>query len=152
MRISEEDQISTDFDWFCVDQSGHVGHFASAGFKSIPSSVARSGEDLKAVTDFLKRLPARPGAHQIEGYLGPDQKSERYLRSFIAMADRGLYSFDIGSYLSPDIHYFRVASPREPLKANELPRMIREILSRTVLRDTSLSRSTRVSYMETLEI
>jgi hypothetical protein len=40
-----------------------------------------------------------------------ESQEERYLRSFIAMADRGLFSFDIDSYLGPNTAYFRVALP-----------------------------------------
>jgi len=152
MRISEEEQRDTDFDWFCVDEHGNIGHFASAGFKSIPPTVSESAEKLRSLEEYFASLDPVPGGHQFDEGLDPAWRTERYAHTFIAMADRGLFSFDIESYPRTDICYFRVASPKAPLRFDDLPDNIRTVLGRTVLRKRSLEHSSKISYAETLSI
>jgi hypothetical protein len=152
MEISEEEQSYTDFDWFCVDKSGNIGHFASAGFKSLPRSVICSAEDLALLKIFFKGLPAMSSGHFLDSNLEPEKRTERQTRSFVDMADRGLFSFDIESYLRLGVPYFRVALPIAPLRLEALPVRIREILCRTVLNDRLLLDSPLIPYQETLEI
>ena len=66
------------------------------------------------------------------------------------MADRGLFSFDIESYLRPGIAYFRVALPEAPLAIDELPPNIVKIISRTVLTGVRLRYQSQVFYDATL--
>ena len=62
MRISDDEQTYKDFDWYCVDGQGQLGHFASAGFKKVPPSVATSAEDLRFLTEAPRMflLPPAP--------------------------------------------------------------------------------------------
>jgi hypothetical protein len=143
MNIEEQDQWGTDFDWFCVDDAGEIGHFTTAGFKLLPKSVSSSAEDLKLVTDYFEKEAPVRCAHLIDG----DFKGN--LRDFLAMADRGLYSFDIETYGTT---YSRVARPEVPLRLIDLPKPIREIVGRTIMRERVLKDSSRVAYEETLEI
>jgi hypothetical protein len=153
-EISLQDQMDIDFDWFCVDVGGCIAHFTSAGFKRLPESVARSAEDLKFLERFFRdELPLRDD-HCVDEQL--DQKvpewrinAERYLRSFVAMAKKGLYSYDIGSYLEPGIEYFRVAYPKTPINISDLPEAIQKILARTFL-NVRFAASQRISYELTL--
>ena len=116
MRISDDEQNYKDLDWYCVDSEGRIGHFASAGYKRIPPSVAESSEDLNLLNEFFTSLPAAPHAHELDEQLTEQQRSERYLHSFVEMADRGLFSFDIETYPTPETCYFRVAIPKGPLR------------------------------------
>ena len=152
MRISEDEQSCTDFDWYCVDREGGIGHFTSAGFKLIPPSVAESSEDLNFLDQFFNNLNPVQDAHTLDEHLSPEQRTERYLRSFTAMADRGLYSFDIESYLKQGICYFRVAIPRRPLQFSDMPEKVREILGRTLLEDRLLQQCSEVPYSVTLSL
>lgn len=152
MRITEDKQTWTDFDWYCVDGEGCIGHFASAGFKQLPPSVARSAEDLNLLDEFFSGLPAVPDAHELDQNLRSEQRTPRYLQSFVAMADRGLFSFDIESYLRPDICYFRVAMPKSPLRLMELPENIRSMLGCIVLKDRAFGQCSCVPYLLTLSI
>lgn len=152
MRISEDEQNGTDFDWFCVDANGNIGHFASGGYKAIPPTVAESDEDLEFLAGFLEGLSDVPSAHRLDDHLGPESRTERYLRSYIAMANRGLYSFGIESYLTPGICYFRVALPASPLRFVDLPERVRAVLGRTVLKDRSFGECSMVPYSDTLNI
>jgi hypothetical protein len=150
MRITDEEQNHTDFDWFCVDRDGSIGHFASAGFKSIPPSVSESAEDLQFLIDFFAQLNARSEGHTVDALLPAEKRKERFLRSFTSMANRGLYSFDVESYLKPDSCYYRVAIPNAPIRFHELPEAVRSILGRTVLKGRLLVQTTAIPYSETL--
>jgi hypothetical protein len=150
MLIGEDEQMWTDFDWYCVDSEGRIGHFASAGFKRLPPSVAQSAEDLCFLNEFFHQLSTGPGEHELDNCLSAEQRTPRYLQSFVEMADRGLYSFDIESYLKTDACYFRVAMPKIPLRFVNLPARIQEILGRTGLRERALERISTVPYSLTL--
>lgn len=154
MEIGIQEQEDLDLDWFCVDEAGDLGHFTTAGFKRLPASVARSAEDLKVVTEYFRNAAAIDG-HGIDDGLAdeipdPANRGERYLRSFVAAADRGLFSFDIASYLKPGICYFRVAIPSKSLRFDELPDNIRDIVGRTVLKGKLLRACSRIPYQDTL--
>jgi hypothetical protein len=150
VRISDDEQKYKDFDWYCVDADGRVGHFASAGFKTLPSSVVESAEDLSFINDFFNDLTAVHDGHELDEHLTPECRTERYLHSFVAMADRGLFSFDIESYLRPGISYFRVAMPKEPLRFADLPNNVRGILGRTMLSGYLFAQSSAIPYSVTL--
>jgi len=150
VRISDDEQKYKDFDWYCVDADGRVGHFASAGFKTLPCSVVESAEDLSFLNDFFHELTAVLDGHELDEQLNPECRTERYLRSFVAMADRGLFSFNIESYLRPEISYFRVAMPKQPLRFADLPDNVRDILGRTMLSGYLLAQSSAIPYSATL--
>lgn len=152
MRISDNEQKYRDFDWYCVDADGRVGHFTSAGFKALPSSVVASAEDLDFLNDFFNELAAVRDGHELDEHLSAERRTERYLHSFVAMSDRGLFSFDIESHLQPESCYFRVAMPRHPLKFTDLPDNVRVVLGRTVLSGYSLAQSSAIPYSITLNL
>jgi hypothetical protein len=154
-EIAEDEQYERDFDWFCVDEAGEVGHFTTAGFKKLPRSVERSAEDRDVLEEFFERQLKGGRGYQVDANLSkeiPTLKSgtDRYLRGFVGMADRGLYSFDIETYLSPGSYYFRVAVPLRPLHVEELPRHIQDILGRTQLKGRLLKDSSRIIYEDTV--
>jgi hypothetical protein len=151
MRISDEEQKYRDFDWHCGDADGRVGHFASSGFKRLPISVADSAEELSFLNDFFTQRVAVHHAHELDEHLTPECRTERYLHSFIAIADRGLFSFD-ESYLRPEICYFRVAIPTQALCLADLPDDVRGVLRRTTLSGYLLAQSSAIPYSATLEL
>jgi hypothetical protein len=155
LEIGEQEQQDRDFDWFCIDEAGNIGHFTTAGFKRLPASVAKSAEDLDLVTKYFRDQLPVCGGHQVDDGLvteipDPMKRGERYLRSFVGMADKGIYSFDIEPYLKTDISYFRVASPLVPTRFRDLPARVQEIVGRTVLTGKLLSCTSRVPYQDTL--
>jgi len=152
MRISDDEQNYKDLDWYCVDSEGRVGHFASAGFKQIPPSVAESVEDLSCLDEFFSAIPAIPNAHDLDEHLTPECRTERYLHSFVSMADRGLFSFDIETYSKPETCYFRVAIPKHPICFEDLPERVREIFGRTALKSSSLEECSTIPYSATLKL
>jgi len=157
VEIGEDIQECRDFDWFCVDDVGEIGHFATAGYKRVPRSVATSLEDLDLVAEyFCKELRPKTN-YLVDQDLElefPDPKDRRsvHIQSFVEMAERGLYSFDIASYLRPNINYFRVAVPITPLSIDDLPKAVREIVSRTVFTGRLLRTTSRIPYVDTLDL
>jgi hypothetical protein len=155
LRISDVEQVTTDFDWFCLDMDGEVGHFTTAGFKNLPKSVASSKENLDLLTSYFQNAAQRCG-HSVDpevsvAFPDPKERGERYLKSFVAIACKGLFSYDIASYLKPGISYFRVASPSIPLHSSEVPAKIREVLGHTVLA-IRFRENPRIAYASTLDV
>ena len=66
MEIPFDKQARTDFEWFGVDEDDLIGHFTTAGFKRLPPSVAKSGEDLRTVTDYFGNVGPVRGAHTVD--------------------------------------------------------------------------------------
>ena len=150
MEITIEQQESTDFDWFCVDAENHIGHFTTAGYKLLPTSVAHSTEELAIVTNFFTRELSNRSAYSVEESVA--HEGSRYLHSFVSMASRGLFSYDIASHLSADARYFRVATPESPIKLDQLPEEIRTILEKTHWSGEPFSRLEVLPYEQTLTI
>jgi hypothetical protein len=157
VRIDDSEQEMTDFDWFAADEQRYLAHFATAGFKHLPASVTRCAEDLAAVTEYFQnRAPVFSG-HRVNPDIGRDRsdwkgeaEEARYLSSFVKMAARGLYSYDIETYVSPMTAYFCVAIPIRPLSLDDLPQEVREIIGRTVLKGVRLEATPRIEYGSTL--
>jgi hypothetical protein len=155
VKISEQEQKESDFDWFCLDLDGEVGHFTTAGFKRLPKTVTESKEELALLANFFLNVAPCYSEHIVDPELSvaipePQNRADRYLKSFVSMADKGLYSYDIASYIRSDDSYFRVAIPARPLHGSELPPEIRHILGRTVL-PTRLRQHSRIAYLSTLD-
>lgn len=158
MRITDDQMEVTDFDWFGVDEDGLIAHFASAGFKRLPESVVQSAEDLQTVADYFNQLAPSKGAYHVDPELAsrppwatPAAKT-RYLKCFGHMAERGLYSFDIDSYLGTNTAYFRVAIPESPVTIHELPGPLSDIVKRTLLSGIRLRTADKIPYAATLEM
>ncbi|WP_419698976.1 hypothetical protein [Mucilaginibacter sp. NFX135] len=128
--ITELEQETLDIDWFFI--SGESIAFVASGGGKLPASVAKSLERNQMLASFFRGLPVRS-----EIIINPDLNSvvttaidERYLADFMHMAERGLYSFDktvLNNFSEP--HYHLVARPVTPLKLDQLPAEIREIIS-----------------------
>jgi len=154
MEISIEKQLETDFDWFCVDDEAQIAHFTTAGFKRLPSSVAESIGNQATLLNYFEQELAVSSKYAIDAELTQQVKDppSRYLKSFTSMASRGLYSFDIETYVSTTTSYFRVAVPTIPMSADELPRPIRQILQKTHWRGIPFHLLTRIPYRSTLTL
>ena len=157
MIIPRSEQEGRDFDWFGVDEDGHIAHFTTAGFKYLPESVSTNAEDLQRVTDYFENEAPIRGTHKVDSesiaqfkeWKG-EENERRYLASFASMADRGLFSYDIETYVRPEIAYSRVTIPVSPVKLNELPDEVKMIIQRTILKGLRFERSTRIDYESTL--
>jgi hypothetical protein len=157
--IPESEQQERDFDWFGVDEDGCIGHFTTAGFKLLPKSVSANANDLQKVTHYFEeKAPSGTGCNvskDLEKEIGHFKNmNERapYLFDFCEMANKGLYSFDIDTYVKPSLAYFCVAVPNLPLKLESLPPNIRAIISRTFLKGIRFAEISRIDYEFTLNL
>jgi hypothetical protein len=140
LEISRAEQETTDFDWFCIDERGELGHFTSAGLL-LPPSVAQSSGDLLFIKNYFLKLEKNRGANW----------KLRGRSDYIEMAERGLYSYDV-DLKNDSWLYHRVAMPDAPLTVQELPEEVARVVRRTILRGQLLSASERIEYEKTLEM
>jgi hypothetical protein len=139
--IREEEEAELDLDWFALDSQGAVGHFTTGGCGALPRSAAASREDLDAVRAYVLGTPEITSAivnanRSASIRLFPSVKPEpaAALRPWTATAARGLYAYDyIEDRRRRPRPYLLVARPELPLRADELPPHVREIVGRTVL-------------------
>lgn len=67
------------------------------------------------------------------------------------MADKGLYSYDIDTYIGPGLAYHRVAVPLNRMAVDELPGHVQAIVRWTKLGRISFEQSSRIEYEPTLD-
>ena len=140
MRISDLEQETLDLDWFGVDPSGAIAHFATGGKGFLPDSVIASKEELMVLSDYFKHELCASCEAQISDNVDsqvrlPDKSRESkefYLRDYRNMAQKGLYSFDfIDRQPVRPTGYFLVARPELPIRIANLPAGIQIILKKT---------------------
>jgi hypothetical protein len=136
-RIEIDEELSLDWDWYACDELGNIGHFTTAGFRTLPESVKNDRDALAKLIEYFEGQPETSGfavspwaeeeLRQSKGKL----TRERYLKSFAAAAKRGLFSYDTELCSGTKIKYHQIAKPHSPLQVNELPADIRALVSRT---------------------
>ncbi|MBL1223232.1 hypothetical protein JET18_20480 [Chryseobacterium sp. L7] len=134
--ITEIEQQTMDMDWFFTDAE-YVGFMASGGGK-LPDSVAESEEKRQILVHYFRNLPeiseveVSSKLDSILIKISGSGADERYLEDYVSMTKKGLYSFD-KSYPNQfsEPYYHLVAGPENPLKLNELPQDILDILVKT---------------------
>jgi hypothetical protein len=137
MRIPDDEEFTRDWDWFAVDPLGQIGHFTTAGFRRLPTAVKDDFEGAEACIRYFEgEAQTRSGyfvredlERLVGSFDGPDQR-ERYLRSFVNMAQKGLFSFDTKPLTNELGQYLLVARPKIPLNFDELPAQIADLLRR----------------------
>jgi hypothetical protein len=107
--------MGREFDWFATDRDGHVGHFSTAGFGSVPRAAESTAKWNDALMDFLRRSASPREAERV-GF-APPMPGE-----WLDIARHGLYSFDWRHWEGP---YSMMAYPKEPLLIEDLPEAYR---------------------------
>jgi hypothetical protein len=137
MEIDEGEEFSRDWDWYAVDLDQQIGHFTTAGIRSLPSSVKRDRCATEAVGVYFQEL-ARTCGYSIRTAAEADAGGwktvairARYLQSFTDMAARGLFSYNTQLVYNAEAKYYLVAVPECPLRLSDLPLNIRQMVSRT---------------------
>jgi hypothetical protein len=131
--LNEIEQQTLDIDWFFTTEQ-HVAFVASGGGK-LPKSVANSAKNIKLLTSFFRNLP-RISEAIINPNLNKINKTSlidnRYLEDFVDMAEKGLFTYDktILNDFSNSGHHL-ITMPANPLKFDQLPIEIRDILIET---------------------
>jgi hypothetical protein len=136
MIIDEEAEAAIDWDWYAVDEEGHVGHFTSAGMRKLPRSVKRDQEVTDRIRCYFFQQAPVIGSWSVRAEAEVDcggwarQGSERYLQDFAHMASKGLFSFDTETRTEKG-RYFLVAIPERILRVTELPADIGHLVLQT---------------------
>ena len=122
--------------------------------RQLPSSVKADNEaalrlidyfdqDAPKQIDYVVRVQAEIDA----GTLKDIRDRDWYLRSFVAMASAGLFSYNTHTD-GRTTDYFLVAYPKSPLQVDQLPSEVRDLVQRT--KSTCLfSESPHISEAET---
>lgn len=128
MKMTDEFISTTDLDWFAAFYNGDLAHFSSGGTISVPKKVVDSIKNYEELYDYFFSLKKRCNFEIIEKNLPEfinQIKREQYLRSYIDMASKGIFSYDVNYEYNS---YFLVAKPLNPLSLRELPQNIKEII------------------------
>jgi hypothetical protein len=105
-----------EFDWFAVDGSGQLGHFATAGFGPAPAAVIARLDEMR---DLGQRVLCLPVTGEATGHLSGE------IEDWLEMARRGLFAYDWKHWDGP---YQRAATPGRPVALGDLPAEVREIV------------------------
>jgi len=125
-----------DIDWFAVDVKDNIIHFASGG-GYLPASVYNHMEDNESVVRFFKTLQnnndvikVNEDLESLKLWVNTAQK-DRYLRSYVEYAFKGLFSFDKADFNNPfDKAYRLIVSPVKCLTIDKVPQPIANIIKR----------------------
>ncbi|WP_380181029.1 hypothetical protein [Kalamiella sp. sgz302252] len=122
----DEEFLENDLDWFLSCGNGEIAHFATGGKGPVPEKIRESVAKYEAIYDYFYSLESLSDVKIIDKnlpeFLGDEQRV-RYLKSFIEISQRGLYSFD---YRNGE--YKLIAIPQHPLKYSDLPDNIKNII------------------------
>lgn len=131
MIIDNEEEFTTDWDWYAVDTDGCIGHFTSAGFRAVPKSVKKDRERTQKISSYFFEQAPVMGDWSVRAQAEIDcggwskQGKERYIKDFALMASKGLFSFDTELNNSVEGRYFLVAIPKRFLRIDNLPTEIK---------------------------
>ena len=120
MEVSEEFLEVNDLGWYASCQDGLLAHFATGGRGVVPLIVRRSISVYEETYDYFCSMEASVNVEIVEVNLpkfGSDAQRERYLQSFVNMASKGLFSYDV----SDEGGYKLIAKPQESKRYYDLP-------------------------------
>ncbi|WP_183576621.1 hypothetical protein HDF18_21815 [Mucilaginibacter sp. X5P1] len=132
--ITDIEQETSDIEWFFTNGK-EIGFVTSSAGK-LPISVAnKSMEEIAFLTAYFSDLPYRSSLTinpDLKALLSPCTISREYLSDFTKMTERGLFSFDKTAFNNfSDPNYHLVAKPLNPLRFEDLPLEIAEVLFKT---------------------
>ncbi|MCT8262577.1 hypothetical protein NBG77_03680 [Proteus terrae] len=125
--MDDEFLESNDLDWFSSYQDGTIAHFATGGNGTIPEKIRESIDNYEIIYDYFDSLESISEIEIIESnlpYFENEKSRFLYLRSFIKMAGKGIFSYD---YRMGE-GYKLISKPINRLSYNELPSSIKNIL------------------------
>lgn len=121
----DDDFLENDLDWFLSGQDGFLAHFATGGKGPVPDVIRESIDNYELVYDYFYSLEPLTEVEIIECNL-PDFSDEKkrfhYLKSFIEMSRKGLFSYD---YRGGE--YKLISKPQYPLRYSVLPDDIKKL-------------------------
>lgn len=126
MTKMDDDFLQYDLDWFLSIQEGYLAHFATAGQGPIPERIKSFVEDYNFIFDYIYSLEPLSEVYVIEGNLpafSNDNQRSSYLRSFVEMSSKGLFSYDYEQG-----GYKLISKPKTPLKYEILPNEVKGVI------------------------
>lgn len=126
MTAMDDDFLEYDLDWFLSSQGGYLAHFATAGQGPVPERIKASIEDYNFILDYIYSLPPLSEVYVIEGNLpafSNELQRSCYLRSFVEMSSKGLFSYDYEQG-----EYKLISKPKTPLKYELLPNEVKGVI------------------------
>lgn len=127
MEMDEGFLEVNDLDWFASCQDGLLAHFATGGRGFVPLEVRESISVYENIYDYFFSIEDSVGVEVVEENLPEFNDSvqrERYLRSFVDMARRGLFSYDVNDRGG----YSLIARPKKNRGVCDLPGGIKDIV------------------------
>ncbi|QHD08081.1 hypothetical protein [Pseudomonas sp. R76] len=124
MEMDEEFLETYNLDWFASCPDGQLAHFATGGRCFVPMAVRRSLSIYENIYDYFLSVEDDIAFEIVEGNLPEFSDSvqrERYLRSFVDMARKGLFSYDV----SNSGGYSLIAKPQRNRRIDDLPLGVR---------------------------
>ena len=124
MEMDEDLLGDYDLDWFVSSQDGMLAHLATGGRGYIPVQVRKSVVAYEKNFDYFSSLEGGAGVSVVEENLpkfNSTLQRGRYLKSFICMAARGLFSYDANQCGG----YCLIARPQVGLRFYDLSEDIR---------------------------
>ncbi len=126
MMYMDDDFLENDLDWFLSSQDGFLAHFATGGKGSVPEKIRESIDNYELIYDYFYSLEPLSDVEVIE-YNLPDfsdeERRSRYLKLFIEMSRKGLFSYDYRND-----KYKLISKPISPLRYSVLPDDIKGII------------------------
>ncbi|MHA7845173.1 hypothetical protein [Serratia sp. D1N4] len=126
--MNDEFLESNDLDWFSSYGDGSLAHFATGGSCAIPGKVRDSIDNYEIIYDYFNSLGVVSDIEIVENNLPSfitEEQRARYLQSFINMAAKGLFSYDIRR---EDGSYRLIARPKFRLTYEQLPEEVKNII------------------------
>jgi hypothetical protein len=126
MEMDEEFLETNDLDWFASCSNGALAHFATGGRGFVPEPIKKSISEYEMAFDYFSSLPEDFGFEVVEKNL-PVFKNfalrDHYLKSFVEMAKKGLFSYDVS-----EVGYKLIARPVSGVRYAGLPSEIRRVV------------------------
>lgn len=122
----DDDFLEYDLDWFLSSPEGYLAHFATAAQGSVPERIIASVEDYNFILEYIHSLEPLSEVYVIEGNLpafSNEQQRSCYLRSFVEMSSKGLFSYDYEQG-----GYKLISKPKTPLKYESLPNEVKGVI------------------------
>lgn len=124
MSVSSNLLDTIDLDWFAVDQNGNLAHFASGGSGFVPNDIKSSLTDVGLFADYVFDLNETSDTILISENIpnfDSSEKADRYVETFLRMAAKGFYSYDVLELTGHDKGYSLIAKPKSPVVIDDIP-------------------------------
>lgn len=136
-RIGFEELCCLDVEWYGVDRNGNVAVFCSAGEANVPEFVCADKERWECLIDMFDRLS---DVSDTQICFKPCKKNPLPVEVAERFSGKGLYYFDSDDHSQSEKnvavlqrYYTLCSKPVSPIRFQDLPAEIQEILKNQIL-------------------